>query len=176
MATAATASTGHHARLTLSTPMIRIFTPRSFIYKIIVSAASALRCVAYKSFTTLINTSYSMSNCASNNCESGQDAGVLSNPLSFLRSGYFYWVNASLRTRGGDGYYWSPRSNDTTYSSRLVFHDTYLDTQYSSYRGTGFAVRCESNPMVWWSRSRFYMSKRLAITYLLRRQILLQSH
>ena len=104
----------------------------------------AVRCVSIlfsKSFTTLFNTSYSMKNCTSG-CEAGQDAGALSNPLSLLRSGAFYWGGAGLYGRGGYGYYWSLRSADTTYSSGLNFDSTYLNPQYNGYRGQGFAVRC----------------------------------
>ena len=105
-----------------------------------------------------------------------QDPGILSTPLSFLRSGYFGWYGAGLGDRGGNGYYWSLRSYSTTSSNDLGFNNTYLNPQNDYGRGYGFAVRCGSNPIVWWSRSRFYMSKRLAITYLLRRQILHHSH
>ena len=69
------------------------------------------------------------------------DAGVLSNPLSFLRSGYFSWNSAGLGGRGGGSYYWSLRSVNTTNSNGLNFSDTYLNHQYVNNRGYGFAVR-----------------------------------
>ena len=69
------------------------------------------------------------------------DSGVLSNPLSFLRSGLFYWGLAGLNSRDGAGYYWSLRSNSSTYSYYLYFDNNYLNPQYYSNRGNGFAVR-----------------------------------
>ena len=71
-----------------------------------------------------------------------RESGLLSNPLSFLRSGYFAWVSASLGNRGGYGYYWSLRSANTTYSNSLRFSSTLLNPQNSNDRGSGFAVRC----------------------------------
>ena len=117
---------------------------------------SVLRCVT-KSFTNLINTSYSMKNCTSN-CESNQDSGILSNPLSFLRSGYFHWSDADLYSRGGGGFYWSLRSANTTYSSSLLFYDTYLYPQYSYARGNGFAVRCVDKSFTTLINTRYSMS------------------
>ena len=93
-----------------------------------------------KSFTTLINTSYSMKNSSE---ESSTDSGVLSSPLSFLRSGYLYWNDAGLNARGGSGRYWSLRSAGTTYSYSLGFGNTYLYPQSNDNRGYGFAVRYE---------------------------------
>ena len=84
-----------------------------------------------------------MKTCTSN-CESNTDSGLLSNPLSFLRSGSFAWYYAGQYGRGGNGYYWSLRSASTTGSNTLGFSSTYLYPQYSSNRGDGFAVRCES--------------------------------
>ena len=76
------------------------------------------------------------------NASGQQDSGVLSNPLSFLRSGYFYWGNAGLDGRGGGGYYWSLRSSSTTDSGRMFFYDTYLNPQSGYVRSDGYAVRC----------------------------------
>ena len=88
-----------------------------------------------KSFTTLINTSYSMKNS-----ENERDAGVLSNPLSILRSGFYYWPDAGRRDYGVAGYYWSLRSASATYSGNLLFYNTNLAPQNGSTRGYGFAV------------------------------------
>ena len=74
--------------------------------------------------------------------EDNRDSGILSNPLSFLRSGYFYWNYAGLNNRGGHGYYWSLRSANTTNSNSLYFYGTNLSPQSNSNRGNGFAVRC----------------------------------
>ena len=93
------------------------------------------------------------------------DAGILSSPLTFLRDGTYRWQDGVLYNRNGEGTYWSLRSANTTDSYYLLFIGVSLYPQYYNRRGLGFAVRCVSNPMVWWSSSRFYMSKRLAITY-----------
>ena len=90
-----------------------------------------------------------------------QDSGVLSNPLSFLRSGHFDWGNAGLYYRSSLGYYWSLYSTNDAGSNGLYFNNANLDLQNAYRRGYGFAVHYAA-------RSRFYMSKRLAITYLLR--------
>ena len=74
--------------------------------------------------------------------EDSRDSGVLSNPLSFLRSGHLYWYDAGLLNRGGGGGYWSLRSANTTYSNDLYFRNTGLNPQGSDNRGYGFAVRC----------------------------------
>ena len=104
---------------------------------------TVLRCVAYKSFTTLINTSYSMKDGA------GQfsDVGVLSSPLSFIRSGHF-GITAEVDSsyRGGGGEYWILRSTNTTNSYYLYFDNGSIIVQYTGNRGSGFAVRCVPNP------------------------------
>ena len=97
--------------------------------------ATGLRCAAYKSFTTLINTSYSMNG--------NEDSGVLSNPLSFLHSGDFVWYSAGLN-HSDYGRYWSLCSYSTVYSFGLRFYNTNLNPQLTNERGDGFAVRCTS--------------------------------
>ena len=103
----------------------------------------ALRCVAYKSFTTLINTSYSMKNTAQALEVDSLDSGTLSAPLSFVRSGYFYGNNASPTNHGGYGFYWSLRSYGTNGSNDLYFSNAGLNAEYGDYRSYGLAVRCE---------------------------------
>ena len=73
-----------------------------------------------------------------------KDSGILSNPLSFLRSGLFRWYSASLYNRGGSGNYWLLRSSNTTSSGILSFYGTGLLPQFGDLRGYGFAMRCES--------------------------------
>ena len=74
--------------------------------------------------------------------EDNRDSGILSNPLSFLRSGIFYWSSADPYDRGGSGYYWSLRSATTTHSCNLNFGSTGLNPQNLNDRGNGYAVRC----------------------------------
>ena len=96
-----------------------------------------------KSFTTLINTSYSMKNNGQTE-ENNRDSGVLSNPLSFIYSGDYYYRIATLDDRNSRGYFWSLRSINDNISGNLNFHSTYLDPQNSNYKGLGIAVRCRS--------------------------------
>ena len=70
---------------------------------------------------------------------STRDYGLLSAPLSYVRSGGYYWSSTELSSRGSLGYYWSLRSNNTTYSDNLRFLSSYLNPQYYSTRGYGFA-------------------------------------
>ena len=74
--------------------------------------------------------------------EDNRDSGLLSSPLTFLRSGSFTWNGAILSYRSNYGYYWSLRSANTISSNILSFNYTYLNTQNLGYRGDGFAVRC----------------------------------
>ena len=78
------------------------------------------------------------------NSGSSRDFGLLSAPLSYVRSGYYYWSSTGLSNRGSGGYYWSLRSTNTTYSGNLLFGSSDLYPQYGVYRGYGFAVRCVS--------------------------------
>ena len=96
-----------------------------------------------KSFYTLIITSYSMKRNGQTE-ENNRDSGVLSSPLSFLRSGNFSWSSASLGNRGSFGDYWSLRSANTTASSEAYLGYANLALQSSDARGYGFAVRCVS--------------------------------
>ena len=88
-----------------------------------------------------------MKNCTSSNCESSQDAGALSNPLSLLRGGYFYWYGAGVHDRGGYGDYWLARSVNTNSSFNLQLAYNYLNPQLTDSRGYGHAVRCLSLPI-----------------------------
>ena len=94
-----------------------------------------------KSFTTLINTSYSMKNGAEAPETNNRDSGVLSDPLSFIHSGYFIWGEAYLYSRGNNGLYWSLRSANTIVSNGLDFSSVGMYSQSGSARGYGFAVR-----------------------------------
>ena len=79
--------------------------------------------------------------------EDNRDSGLLSNPLSFLRSGRFYWNSAGLGSRGIYGDYWSLRSYSTTDSNELYLGNTSLNPYANDHRGFGYAVRCESGPL-----------------------------
>ena len=74
--------------------------------------------------------------------ESYADSGVLSIPLSFLKSGRFHWNDAGLYLRGIDGYYWSLRSSSTAHSNGIGFGGMYLNPQNDYAHGIGLAVRC----------------------------------
>ena len=70
-----------------------------------------------------------------------RDFGLLSSPLSYVRSGYYDWYSTGLSYRGSYGCYWSLRSANTTASYYLRFNSSYLYPQYGDRRGNGFAVR-----------------------------------
>ena len=78
--------------------------------------------------------------------EDNRDSGVLSSPLSFLRSGRLNWDSASLFNRGSYSGYWSLRSASTVASSYLSFYDTSLAPQGNYPHGGGFAMRCVGTP------------------------------
>ena len=95
-----------------------------------------------KSFNNLFvngDLSYGMSNSGST-----RDYGLLSAPLSYVRSGNYAWNSTGLNYRGSYGYYWSLRSHNTTCSNLLSFYSSRLSPQSYSYRGYGYAVRCVS--------------------------------
>ena len=71
-----------------------------------------------------------------------KDTGVQSAPLSFPRSGYYYYNSGSLNNRGSRGYFWSSRSYSAASSYALSFYASYLRPQYYHSKGYGFAVRC----------------------------------
>ena len=73
--------------------------------------------------------------------EADKDSGLLSNPLSFIHSGYFRWEYSSLLYLGVVGGYWSLRSGDFTGSDVLYFYNADMGTQRWAQHGWGFAVR-----------------------------------
>ena len=68
------------------------------------------------------------------------DSGVLSNPLSFPRSGFIYWVDNTSRDRNHGGYYWSLQSYSTINSNSLYFYINRLYPKTHNLHGNGFAV------------------------------------
>ena len=72
--------------------------------------------------------------------ENNRDSGVLSNPISFLRSGNLYWSGAFPNNRGEYGYYWLPSSYSDIYANYLRFDNTNLNPQGIDPRGFGFAA------------------------------------
>ena len=78
------------------------------------------------------------------NSGSTRDYGLLSAPLSYVRSGYYYWNSTGLNYRGSGGYYWSLRSSNTAGSGSLYFSSSGFYPQNYGARGYGFAVRCVS--------------------------------
>ena len=72
--------------------------------------------------------------------EDNQDSGILSNPISLLRNGYFIWNGGGPGVHGVAGYYWYLRSADTIYSSYLYFMNTTMEPRGYGHHGNGFAV------------------------------------
>ena len=81
---------------------------------------------------------YGVSESASGN----KDTGFLVDPLSFLRSGYYYWSDGSSYYRSGHGRYWSSTSATSTNAYDLNFDSAHLSYRNSLNRGYGFPVRC----------------------------------
>ena len=94
-----------------------------------------------KSFNTLISTSYSMK-YNNQTSEDNRDAGVLSIPLSFIRSGAYRWQEGRPYNRNGEGVYWSSNSVATDQSLDLRFAFSYLYSARNDSFGYGHAVRC----------------------------------
>ncbi|MBR2695459.1 hypothetical protein IKE86_00915 [Candidatus Saccharibacteria bacterium] len=99
-------------------------------------------------FYGLIDGGYSIGNNTRGNqatntlTSNATDAKIRVFPLSFLRSGYYFWNSGGLNTRGSYGYYWSAGSASATNSYGLSFYSTLLHPRSSNYKGYGFAVRC----------------------------------
>ena len=72
------------------------------------------------------------------------DSILLAQPLSFLRSGSYYWQAASRNSRGSYGYYWESRINSVMVAYNLYFSSSTLYPQNNYSRGYGFSVRCVS--------------------------------
>ena len=72
------------------------------------------------------------------------DSILLSQPLSFLRSGSYSWQSASRNNRGSNGFYWESRILSVSNANSLNFYSSYLNPQSSNTRGYGFSVRCVS--------------------------------
>ena len=70
------------------------------------------------------------------------DTAVLSFPLSFIRSGFYYWNIGGLNGRTNGGNFWSSYASSVTYSRVLNFYGRYLYPQFGYNKGYGFAVRC----------------------------------
>ena len=71
---------------------------------------------------------------------SSRDFGLLSAPLSYVRSGDYAWASTGLNYKGSYGLYWSLRPHNTTYSYNLYFHSSGLHPQSNDIRGYGFAT------------------------------------
>ena len=72
------------------------------------------------------------------------DSILLSQPLSFLRSGLYYWQEASRYYRGSYGYYWESRIYSATVANYLTSLSSSLRPQGGGDRGSGYSVRCVS--------------------------------
>ena len=70
------------------------------------------------------------------------DTAVLSFPLSFIRSGVYYWDYGGLSNRTNNGYFWSSYASSVTNSRSLGFGGRSLSPQNGINKGDGFAVRC----------------------------------
>ena len=86
------------------------------------------------------------------------DAGLLSDPLSLLRNGYFNWNNAVPGVRSVGGLFWALRSAATSTSAGLRFDNTVLYSQSYFEHGYGFAVcRVVSLPILYVQKAGNYL-------------------
>ena len=72
------------------------------------------------------------------------DSILLSQPLSFLRSGLYYWQSAARLNRGSYGYYWESHVYSVSDARYLYFSSSSLSPQSGYARGGGFSLRCVS--------------------------------
>ena len=99
-------------------------------------------------FYGLFDTAYSIGNNTRGNqatntqTSNSVDAKIQVFPLSFLRSGGYYWYSGGLNGRGSLGRYWSAASYSDTNSYNLYFSSSSLYPRRTSNKGYGFAVRC----------------------------------
>ena len=70
------------------------------------------------------------------------DTPVLSVPLSFTRTGYYYYPYAGLDHRSSGGSFRSSYAYNATVTRSLYFYRSYLNPRDSNYKGRGFSVRC----------------------------------
>ena len=73
-----------------------------------------------------------------------RDYGLLSAPLSYVRSGHYSWLTTNLNYRGSRARYWISRSHTNSESFYLTFYSTNLDPKPFDNRGYGYATRCVS--------------------------------
>ena len=87
-----------------------------------------------KSYNNLVSILVSRGNGAN------IDTVVLASPISFPRSGYYFYNGSpSSTTQGGS---WVARYNRSTNGHYLLFDGNYLLPQYSYGGGRGFTLRC----------------------------------
>ncbi|MBR3204260.1 hypothetical protein IKF81_01080, partial [Candidatus Saccharibacteria bacterium] len=90
-----------------------------------------------KSWINLLFTSYSLQDNDSTSSLNAQKT-----PLSLVYSGYYYWVNGTLYTRGLRGYFWSSTPYSAAGAHYLTFYSTRLIPQGGDVKISGFTVRC----------------------------------
>ena len=103
------------------------------------------------------------------------DFGILSNALSFVRNGAFYWYDGNLNKRDTIGFYWTSHTYNKVASYRLVFNNSAFTPQNANIKGNGFAIRCMQKFIKFrhqsiclyhhkWQYARLHLSKRMGIT------------
>ena len=74
--------------------------------------------------------------------DSNLDVIIQNNPISFIRSGRYYYGSGSIVDRSNESFYWGLIPVSDTYARYLYFYSTYLNPQSSNYKGNGFSFRC----------------------------------
>ena len=85
-----------------------------------------------KSYYNLIRTAYGITTSSS-------DSGIISSPLSFIRSGMYYPDTGTLGNRGNNGGYWS-----STSAYALGLKSNKLNPQQSTQKYFAHPIRCVS--------------------------------
>ena len=96
--------------------------------------------VGTKSFVNLLFTTYGLQDN-----DAASAIKILAAPLNFVRSGYYNYpqVQARVRTRGSNGYWWSNTATNALNVRNLgTSEKPFLSPQSDDHRGDGLSVRC----------------------------------
>ena len=89
-----------------------------------------------------LTTIYLRISSNSSNIDTSFEENLRSIPLSFVRSGRYYYNTSTPYSRGSRGLFWSSRALSTSRAYHLYFHSTDVSPQSDSYKGDGQSLRC----------------------------------
>ena len=70
------------------------------------------------------------------------DSVIQFSSISFIRSGYYSYSSGGISVRDSNGYLWELEAVLTIAARILYFNSTYLYPQNTTYKGSGFPLRC----------------------------------